>query len=90
MISSIFEASMLICFGLAWPFSIYKSWTSRTNKGKSLFFLAVLFTGYICGVLFKITGHADRIILLYILNGSMVLTDIAIYFRNRTLDKSRI
>ncbi|MBB6478373.1 hypothetical protein HNR50_000006 [Spirochaeta isovalerica] len=86
MISSIFEALMLICFGLAWPFSIYKSWTSRTNKGKSLFFLTVLFIGYLCGILFKITGNTDRILILYILNGSMVLTDIAIYFRNRKRD----
>jgi len=88
MISSIFEAAMLICFGLAWPFSIYKSWTSRTNKGKSLFFLGVLFLGYICGVLFKITGNTDRIIFLYFLNGSMILTDIIIYFRNKKLDQN--
>lgn len=87
MISSIFEASMLICFGMAWPLSIYKSWTSRTNRGKSLFFLIILFAGYLCGILFKITGNGDRIIILYILNGSMVFTDILIYFRNRKLEK---
>jgi len=82
MISSIFEAAMLICFGMAWPLSIYKSWTSKTNKGKSLFFLVILFAGYICGILFKITGNTDKIIILYILNASMVFTDIMIYFRN--------
>jgi len=90
MISSIFEAAMLICFGLAWPFSIYKSWTSRTNKGKSSFFLGVLFLGYIFGLLFKITGNTDRIIFLYILNGTMILTDILIYFRNKKIDKTEI
>ena len=35
---SIFEAIMLICFGAAWPFSIYKSYTSRENTGKSILY----------------------------------------------------
>ncbi|MDA3812604.1 MAG: hypothetical protein PF518_19980 [Spirochaetaceae bacterium] len=87
MISSIFETAMLLCFGMAWPLSIYKSWTSGTNKGKSLFFLIILFTGYIFGTLFKITGNTDKIIVLYLLNGSMVFTDILIYFRNSKLEK---
>ncbi len=90
MISSIFEAGMLFCFGLAWPLSIMKSWKSRTNSGKSLFFLVILFFGYISGTLFKITGNTDRIIILYILNGSMVFTDILIFFRNRKIDLNEI
>jgi len=36
---SIFEALMMIFFGLAWPFSIYKSYKSKSNNGKSLWFL---------------------------------------------------
>jgi len=35
---SMFEIIMLVCFGAAWPFSIYKSYTSRSNAGKSIFF----------------------------------------------------
>ena len=38
MISHLLEALMILCFGLSWPLSIYKSWTSRTAKGKSLYF----------------------------------------------------
>ena len=87
MLNSIFEAGMLLCFGMAWPISIIKSWKSRTNKGKSFFFLIIILLGYVSGTLFKITGHMDKIIILYILNGSMVITDIMIYFRNRKLDK---
>lgn len=30
---SIFEVIMLICFGAAWPFSIYKSYTSTSTSG---------------------------------------------------------
>ena len=33
----IFELIMVICFGLSWPLSVYKSAKSRTAKGKSLF-----------------------------------------------------
>ena len=32
------ETLMIICFGLSWPLSVYKSWKSRTSKGKSLQF----------------------------------------------------
>jgi hypothetical protein len=40
---------MLVCFGAAWPASIYRSWTSRTVAGKSLVFLIIVFAGYIAG-----------------------------------------
>jgi len=42
---SVFEAIMLICFGAAWPLSIYKSYVSRTTAGKSVIFLYVIFAG---------------------------------------------
>jgi len=31
---SVFEAIMLLCFGAAWPFSIYKSYKSKSIMGK--------------------------------------------------------
>ena len=52
---SIYEAIMLICFGAAWPFSIVRSWRSRTSKGKSIFFLCVVEVGYAAGIMNKIT-----------------------------------
>jgi hypothetical protein len=39
---SIYEFVMLLCFGAAWPFSIYKSYVSRRNGGKSVIFLFVV------------------------------------------------
>lgn len=82
---SIFEALMLLCFGLAWPFSIYKSWTSRQIGGKSIWFLYTVFVGYVSGVIHKVTHNFDLVTALYILNGTMVLTDILIYYRNKRL-----
>lgn len=82
---SIFEAAMLFCFGFAWPFSIYRSYKSRTNEGKSLSFLYVVLLGYISGTLHKIIYNFDLLIILYILNGLMVFADIILYYRNEGL-----
>ena len=73
---------MLICFGVAWPFSIYKSYSSRSNLGKSLFFLIVVFAGYLFGTIHKLFYNYDPVIYLYIFNAAMVFTDIILYFRN--------
>ncbi len=81
--NSIFEAMMLICFGVAWPASIYKSWTSRTTAGKSLVFLLIVEAGYIAGLIHKIVYNRDAVLVLYLLNGVMVFIDILLYCRNR-------
>ncbi len=31
MISHLLEALMILCFGLSWPLSIYKSWTLASD-----------------------------------------------------------
>ena len=84
-ISTFFEIMMLVCFGLAWPFSVYRSWRSRTTAGKSVAFLWIILFGYVCGCLHKVFGHFDRVILLYAFNGLLVALDLALYFRNRRL-----
>lgn len=78
-----FEVIMLVCFGIAWPFSIYKSATTRQVGSKSLIFLIALLVGYIAGILHKIFFYFDMVIVLYALNGTMVSIDIALYLRNR-------
>ena len=82
---SVFEATMLICFGAAWPVSIYKSYKSKTNDGKSLLFLVVVAIGYLAGVTHKLIYNFDLATYLYITNAIMVLTDIALYYRNKIL-----
>ncbi|OIP51475.1 MAG: hypothetical protein COX17_05260 [Deltaproteobacteria bacterium CG23_combo_of_CG06-09_8_20_14_all_60_8] len=79
---SVFEIVMLVCFGAAWPFSIYRSYRTRTNAGKSLPFLYIVLVGYMAGVLHKIFYSFDRVIFLYVVNGLMVGVDIIIYYRN--------
>ncbi len=80
---SVFEIIMLVCFGSAWPFSIYRSWRSKSVAGKSLLFLLVVLTGYLAGILHKVFFHLDRVIILYIVNFTLVFTDIMLYLRYR-------
>ena len=46
---SIFEATMLICFGLSWPISSAKSVRTKVVTGKSPLFMVLLCCGYLCG-----------------------------------------
>ena len=86
---SIFEAGMLLCFGMAWPINILKSWRTRSTKGKSLPFLCSVELGYISGITHKILYSRDLVMVLYIINFTMVLIDILLYFRNKRLDRLR-
>lgn len=86
--NEILEAAMVICFGLSWPMSIYKSITARTAKGKSIIFLCLIFIGYICGIAAKLLAeNVTYVLIFYVINLIMVGADIALYLRNRKLDK---
>lgn len=84
---SIFEMLMLLCFGAAWPFSIYKSYKSKSVAGKSPIFLVILMSGYVFGILHKILYAYDVVVYLYALNFIMVSTDFLLYLRNIKLMK---
>ncbi|MDR0320473.1 MAG: hypothetical protein LBI28_03140 [Treponema sp.] len=95
----IFESIMLICFGFAWPISIYKSLVSKKTAGKSLLFLIVLQIGYVAGILYKLTEFMDDVkinpdatininLYLYILNFILITIDECLYLRNRKLESA--
>ena len=95
---NLFEALMIICFGLSWPLAVYKSFTSRTAKGKSLSFEVIIWVGYVFGITRKILqvqagSNLDGLFYLgfvfYILNIIEITIDILLYFRNRKLDRQR-
>ena len=97
MIPTLFETIMIICFGLSWPLSVYKSWKSRTAKGKSLQFEIFIWIGYIFGItknfiLFS-EGKDGWVFFLgwafYFLNFIEITIDMILYFRNVKLDKQR-
>lgn len=86
---SLWEAGMLICFGFAWPVNIYKSYKSRTAKGKSVFFLLIIILGYIFGIINKVIYNRDIVLVLYLINMVMVSVDVGFFFRNQRLDRER-
>ncbi len=85
---SIFEIIMLVCFGAAWPFSIYRSYTSGKTGGKSLFFLIIVLVGYVAGIANKLFYRFDNVVYLYALNFAMVSIDTALWFRNKKREKN--
>lgn len=88
--SHIFETFMLISFGISWPTSIYKSYTSRTAKGKSIIFLIFILSGYVFGVISKFASNdVTYVVFFYILNFFMVFIDLCFYFRNKRIDEAR-
>lgn len=87
--SELLEAFMVISFGISWPMSIMKSYTSRTAKGKSLFFLLMILFGYGAGIGSKlVSGKITYVFFFYVLNFIMVGIDTALYFKNRKLDRA--
>lgn len=89
IISQLFEAAMVLCFGISWPASIAKSYTSRTAKGKSIFFLGMILLGYACGIISKlIFDNITYVFIFYVINFIMVAADIVLYFRNKRIDAS--
>jgi len=83
---SIFEIIMLLCFGAAWPVSIYKSYVSKTTAGKSVIFLYIVLLGYLAGIIHKLLYMPDIVISLYAINSFMVLLDIFMYYRNKSIE----
>jgi len=77
---SIFEAIMLLCFGISWPISIAKSLRTKRVSGKSPMFMTVVCIGYMSGVIHKIVFSFDWVIVLYAANMLMVAFDIYLYF----------
>jgi hypothetical protein len=84
----ILEFMMLFCFGFSWPFSIVKSIRSRSTKGKSLMFMLLVLCGYGFGIAHKVLYNFNWVTWAYVALMTLVLTDIALYFRNHALERS--
>lgn len=83
------ETIMLICFGISWPISVYKSAMSRSTKGKSVFFTLAIIVGYIAGIMGKIYNeNVNYVLVLYLINLAFVSVDLCLYFRNKKLENA--
>lgn len=85
---SVFEIAMLVCFGCAWPFSIYTSYSTRQNTGKNVVFLWIVLAGYAAGITHKVLYGRDAVIALYAINAAMVAADLCLFYRNARTSRS--
>jgi hypothetical protein len=81
MLMSLFEAIMLVCFGVSWPVSIAKALRTKVVSGKSPLFMGIVWLGYLSGIIHKILYSLDWIISLYVFNMIMVSIDFALYYK---------
>lgn len=49
-LSQLFEAGMLVCFGISWPVAVLRTCRSRRTEGISMAFLLLIFAGYFSGM----------------------------------------
>ena len=99
-LATIFEIVMIGCFGASWPFNIIRAYKARTTKGTSLFFLFLIFFGYVGGITSKIflmiekgaafwTFVSALAFSFYVINLTMLTIALIIYFRNKKLDNQK-
>lgn len=88
--AEVMEVIMVLCFGASWPFNVMKSYRTRSTRGKSLSFLVLIFSGYFCGIIGKLTVQPINtfVLFFYVLNMCMVGVDIVLYARNRRIEKA--
>lgn len=85
---TVFESIMLVCFGISWPISVYKSATSKSTKGKSVLFTFAIIIGYMAGITGKIVGgNINYVLVLYLINLAFVCVDLALYFINKKRER---
>ncbi len=87
---TVFEAVMLMCFGISWPISIAKALRTKVVEGKSPVFMGVVWCGYLSGVLHKVFFSMDWVIMLYFINMVTVATDFFLYFKYRKTEKNTL
>ena len=93
--AEILEIIMIVSFGFSWPANVMKSWKARSAKGKSVTFLCLILFGYVAGIASKFMNDTYMasfaqnwyVLVFYILNFTMVFTDLMLYFRNKRLDR---
>lgn len=87
--SEIFEILMIVSFGISWPINVMKSIKTRSTKGKSIFFLIMIFLAYVFGIISKLTAPVFKwyIAIFYVFNLIMVSCDIILYTINYSREK---
>ena len=87
----IFEFIMLICFGLSWPLSVWKSIKTGSTQGKSVVFIIAIIVGYTFGILGKLVGgQINYVLIMYCFNLAVVSFDLMLFFANKHREKRSV
>ena len=93
-IYELFETVMLICFGISWPISVYKSIKTKSTQGKSGVFILAIVVGYVAGIVGKVMRAVlfkeaiSYVLIIYCINLLVVLTDLSLYFINKSRENT--
>ena len=90
--AEIFDTIMIICFGISWPISVYKSIKSRSTQGKSVVFILAIIVGYIAGITSRVIDYFNGkpfglSFYFCIINIVVVSIDLVLFFVNRKYEK---
>ena len=85
----VFEMLMLICFGVSWPFSIYRIWKAKHCLGKSIVFVVVVLAGYVSGIIWRSVFEYNWRVILYVLNAAMVTIDLTLSLKYHRAHRRR-
>lgn len=90
-VAQMLEIAMIVAFGFSWPNNIITTYRNKSTKGKSLAFLLLIDTGYVCGIIGKLlSGNIVWYVLFfYILNFIMVTADLVLYFYYRNKERKQ-
>jgi hypothetical protein len=86
------EAGMLVCFGISWPFAIWRTYRTKRTEGKSMVFLWMVLLGYACGIAAKFFraaggGQLEWVVALYAMCFVLVACDLCLVIRYRRLGR---
>jgi hypothetical protein len=88
LIDNVFEIVMLLCFGVAWPFSIRKAYITKSNGGMSIMFLLVVIFGYIAGIINNVINGINYVIYFYVANMAMIIVNTYLFVQNAKREKN--
>jgi hypothetical protein len=81
--NTILEATMLVCFGCAWPLASVRMLRTRRAEGRGLLPTGLIFAGYLAGMAAKLVftcsgGPLAPIFWMYFLNAGSVGVNLAL------------
>ena len=87
------EATMLICFGIAWPLANLRMLRTGRVEGKGMAFTAIILCGYVAGALAKLawatSAHTlPAVFWLYVLNTVSVAANLVLQWRLARLSQT--